>query len=39
MTRASKIKAEEIFPLSEQGYTVGKTFGWNRMSGIIGYRS
>ena len=24
MTRASKIKAEETFPISEQGYTVGK---------------
>ena len=24
MTRASKIKAEERFPISEQGYTVGK---------------
>ena len=24
MTRASKIKAEEKFPISEQGYTVGK---------------
>ena len=23
-TRASKIKAEETFPISEQGYTVGK---------------
>ena len=24
ITKASKIKAEERFPLSEQGYTVGK---------------
>ena len=24
MTRANKIKAEEKFPISEQGYTVGK---------------
>ena len=24
MTRATKIKAEEIFAISEQGYTVGK---------------
>ena len=24
MTRASKIKVEESFPISEQGYTVGK---------------
>ena len=24
MTRVSKIKAEEKFPISEQGYTVGK---------------
>ena len=24
MTRASKIKVEETFPISEQGYTVGK---------------
>ena len=24
MTRTSKIKAEETFPISEQGYTVGK---------------
>ena len=23
MTRASKIKAEEMFPISEQGYMVG----------------
>ena len=27
MTRASKIKAEEKFPISEQGYTVGKLLG------------
>ena len=27
MTRASNIKAEEIFPISEQGYTVGKLVG------------
>ena len=26
MTRASKIKAEEKFPISEQGYTAGKLF-------------
>ena len=26
MTRATKIKAEEKFPISEQGYTVGKLF-------------
>ena len=24
MTRTSKIKAEETFPISEQGYTIGK---------------
>ena len=24
MTRTSKIKAEEMFPISEQRYTVGK---------------
>ena len=24
MTRASKVKAEEKFPISEQGYSVGK---------------
>ena len=24
MTRASKIKADEMFPISEQGYTLGK---------------
>ena len=27
MTRASKIKVEEKFPISEQGYTVGKLLG------------
>ena len=32
MTRASKIKVEERFPISEQGYTVGKLFSWHRMS-------
>ena len=32
MTRASKIKVEERFPISEQGYTVGKLFRWHRMS-------
>ena len=36
MTKFSKIKAEETFPLSEQRYTVGKTIGWNRVSDTIG---
>ena len=39
MTRGSKIKAEERIPISEQGYTVGKAIGQNRMSDTIGYRS
>ena len=38
-TRTNKIKAEETLLISEQGYTVGKTSGQNRMSDIIGYRS
>ena len=30
MTRTSKIKAEENFPISEQGYMVGKLLkSWN----------
>ena len=32
ITRASKIKVKERFPTSEQGYMIGKTIGWNRMS-------
>ena len=31
MTKNSKIKVEESFPISEQGYTLGK-LRWNRMS-------
>ena len=27
-TRTSNIKAEEIFPISEQGYTIGKLLDW-----------
>ena len=38
-TRTSKIKAEETFPISEQGYTIGKLLDGTRMSDIIGYRS
>ena len=34
-TRASEIKAEEECPISEQGYMVGKTIRWNRMSDTI----
>ena len=34
ITRASKIKAEEKIPISEQGYTVG-----NLLPGTTGYRS
>ena len=36
---ASKLKAEESFLISEQGYTIGKIVRWNRMSRIIRYRS
>ena len=39
MTRVSNIKVEETFPISEQGYTVGRAIGWIRMSDTIGYRS
>ena len=35
-SEASKIKAEESFPIPEQVYR--KTIRWNRMSSIIGYR-
>ena len=39
-TRASKIKVEETFPISQPGYVhCRKTTGWNRMSNTIGYRS
>ena len=34
-TRTSKIKAEEIFQISEQHYS-RNTIGWHRMSDIIG---
>ena len=37
-TKASKIKAEEKFPISEQGYAIGKIIRWHRISDIIGYR-
>ena len=38
-TRSSNLKVEERFPISEQGYTVGK-LRWNRMSDTtIRYRS
>ena len=39
ITRASKIKAEEKFPISEQGYMIGKLLDGTRVSNIIGYRS
>ena len=31
ITRASKMKAEERFPISEQGITVGRTIRWHGM--------
>ena len=38
-TRASEIKADETFPISEQGCMIGKIIRWNRMSYTIGYWS
>ena len=37
--RVSKIKVEERFAISEQGYIVGKLLDKNGMSDTIGYRS
>ena len=39
LARDSKIKAEERYPISEQGYMIRKFIGWYRMSDTIGYRS
>ena len=38
-TRVSKIKVEEKFPISEQGYTIGKLLDGTECQDIIGYRS
>ena len=38
-TRANKIKAEETFPISEQGYTLAKLLDGTEMSDTNGYRS
>ena len=39
MTRASKIKVEEKFPISEQGYTVEKLLDGMECSDIFRYGS
>ena len=33
------LKAEESFPISEQGYTLGKLLGQSRMSNTVRHRS
>ena len=33
-----KLKAQESFPILENGYTLGRLFRWYKMSTIIGYR-
>ena len=39
MTQDKNLMVEERFPISKLGYTVGKLFGWNRMSDSIRHRS
>ena len=39
MTRDTKIKAEEKFPISSQGFASGKIVGWHRMSNFVGHGS
>ena len=39
ITKASKIKAEERFPISEQGYIVGKLLNRIACQILFGYRS
>ena len=39
ITRTSKIKAEERFPIPEQWYTVGQLMDGTECQNIIGYRS
>ena len=38
-TRASKIKVEETFPISEQGYTLGKLLDGSECQILFGYWS
>ena len=38
ISKNDKLKAEESFPISEQGYTLGKIVRWNRMSITIRHR-
>ena len=39
MKREDVMKAEESFPISEQGICYGQNIEWRRMSDIIRYRS
>ena len=39
MQREEKLKAEESFPISEQGFVKRKVDEWGRVSNIIGYWS
>ena len=39
MQREEMLKAEESFPISEQGFVKGKVDRWCRVSNIIGYWS
>ena len=39
MMKASKIKTEEKFPISEQAYTVGKLLDGIKMSDTFGHGS
>ena len=38
-SKNNQIKAGESFPISEQGYTIGKIIRWNRMSNIVRHSS
>ena len=38
MTRDTKIKAEERFPITGQGFASGKIVGWHGMSNFIRHR-
>ena len=38
MTRSTKIKAEERFPITGQGFCFRKTIGWHRMSNFVRHR-
>ena len=37
MTRDTKITAEEKFPITGQGFALGKIIGWHRMSNFVGH--